>query len=169
MSEPRRRTDVELDKTNFGDDESVGPRVAGLLRMGMVGRQRVVDRLLDRLSLADGGAWFGRMLSMMGEAEGSIDLARIPDGAATFEELDREKRRAKRILSSALAEDDRLRGTLLYFVAVAGALALHRRRMSSQPDEALEPVLLDLAEVGPEAWRHIFRDAARVLEEGAAS
>ncbi len=168
MSEPRAHRDAELTRTNFGDEGVEGPRVAGLLRMGMVGRQRVVDRLLDRLSLADGNAWFGRMLAMMSEAEGSIDLARIPDGATTVEELEGEKRRAKRILASALAEDDRLRGTLLYFVAVAGALALHGARMSSQPDDVLEPVLLDLAEVGPPGWRHIFADAARALEEGAA-
>ncbi len=168
MSEPRSCQDTDLSKTNFGDAVEEA-RVAGLLRMGMVGRQRVVDRLLDRLSFVDGNAWFGRMLSMMGEAEGSIDLTRIPEGETSFESLDAEKRRAKRILSSALAKDDRLRGTLLYFVAVAGALAQHRRRMSSQPDEVLEPVLLDLAEVVPANWRDIFADAARVLEEGAAS
>jgi hypothetical protein len=161
-----RQDATERATTTVTNEDTEGTLVAGLLRMGMTGRQRVVDRLLDRMSLADGGTWFRRMLAMLAEAEGSSDLGLIPEGVVSREALEEEKRRAKRILGSAMAEEDRLRGTLLYFVAIAGALATHGERISSQPDEVLEPALLDLAEVAPEGWREMFSGAARAVAGG---
>jgi len=57
---------------------------------------------------------------------------------------------------------DRTNETALYYACIAGALAHHGKRVTSQKPEVLKEALLDLAASTPEPWSGLMKKAAGV-------
>jgi len=155
-------TTLQARDPSWPDHDPSSTAIVGLLRIGMTGAHRPVDRLLDRLTLADGHRWFGWAIAGESSDPDSpwADIARITVGSIELDSCARIKDLGKQILARSRASDiEHLRGTLLYMIGIAGALAWHRRLISTQSRDTIEPVLMDLSEAAPGEWRAFFAKA----------
>ena len=134
-------------------------QVSRMLRLGIRGRPRPIDSLLDRLAADDGAAWLGQVLS----DESMACLASLPspdeDHDVTLEQLTAIKEACKSTVLRTKAREGSLRAIVGYFFSVAGALALFRMNISSRGIDELEPILIDLASVTPPDWSALFERA----------
>lgn len=130
-----------------------------MLRLGIHGPPRPIDRLLDRLAADDGAAWLSEALS----DESTARLASLPsvgeEHDVTLEQLTAVKEACKSTALRTHAPDVSLRAMVGYFFSVAGALALFRTNISSRGNDELEPILIDLASVTPPDWSALFERA----------
>lgn len=155
MTAHRTRTDPK----NW---ELPSPTVAGLLQLGITSAHRPVDRLLDRVTSPAGASWFAWAVASTQSADAALerDLALIHQSPVDEAGCVRIKEAGKAMLATGGATDHGgLRGSLIYLIGVAGALAWHGKMISTQPPRVLEPILMDLAETAPEPWRPFFERA----------
>lgn len=133
-----------------------GSRASQLLRLGIAGPSRPVDDLISRLEQPDGVAWFSTQMN-------DRTLARLCDGTAPLDVLTlREvKEAAKQWLGRPSSVDERLRGLLGYFLAVALALRQHDENISSRPVPDIQSVLSDLATAIPDPWQSVLAFVSR--------
>jgi hypothetical protein len=134
----------------------VGSRASLLLRLGIAGPNRPIDDLISRLEQPDGVAWFStqmsdRTLARLGNGTASLDVA-------TLREL---KEVAKNWLGRPSSVDERLRGLLGYFLAVALALRQHDENISSRSVADIQSVLSDLATAIPDPWQSVLAFVSR--------
>jgi len=123
---------------------------------------RPVDRVIRRLECADAEEWFTTFL-----ARGPLSVFQDPEdalvnGRSGIDHLIALKNRAKTFLRESPESDEALYGILGYFLASAGALLHHGRLISSSRREDLDPMLLDLAGVLPDAYSQLLARAAFV-------
>lgn len=140
-----------------------------VLRMAVVRHQAAIDRLLDLLASEspDGADLFTRLLESPPLPDDLPSPRSVADDTPALPELERLKRHAKVMTANATGELDRMRGTALYTLAVAGALAHHARRISSAAPTELRQILLEFAELTSAPWSAIFARAAAAFTEGA--
>lgn len=81
------------------------------------------------------------------------DVARLPEGAPSLDDLERMKDRAKAAGTDASTLEEALCATLAYLVCVAAALAHHGRTITSRPRAEMDRILVDLADAVPARWR----------------
>jgi hypothetical protein len=143
-------------------DEALQNRetISRLLQLGITGPRRPVDALVERLSAADGAAYFKQMLARapiknLGDPEVALVHGRCDEVA-----LDRLKEASKRLLQDAINDTDRLAGLAGYFFSVAAALVHQDRNITSRSTQELHEVLLELASVSPGAWARFLGAAA---------
>ena len=145
----------------------VDPATAStLLRLGL-DQHRPVDRLIDRLSEADGGSWLESALSW-GPMQGHCsprDL--LLAGGADLELLKRIKERGKAMVKSAVSNDEQLAGLAGYFFAVAAALRWHGRLIANRARGEVAEILLDLAAVAPQPYQDLLGRAMSALQADA--
>lgn len=144
-----------------------------LLSHAFAGPARPIDDVIDRLARSDGERWFTSVVdSAMRDA--SIPASDI--ASSTWDERHEQvaipslqdcaalKRAAKDSLRRATSAEARVQATLIYFIAVGTALALHEVVLTSMPRVELEDVLVDLADAAPKPWNALLRRG--VLELG---
>lgn len=143
-------------------DEALQNRetISRLLQLGITGPRRPVDALVERLSAADGAAYFKQMLARapiknLGDPEVALVHGRCDEVA-----LDRLKEASKRLLQDAINDTDRLAGLAGYFFSVAAALVHQDRNITSRSTQELHEVLLELASVSPGTWARFLGAAA---------
>lgn len=134
--------------------------VSRLLQLGISGPRRPVDALVERLSAADGVAYFRQMIGRapiknLGDPEVALVHGRCDEVA-----VDRLKEASKRLLQDAINDTDRLAGLAGYFFAVAAALLHQDRNITSRSTQELHEVLLELASVSPPVWARFLGAAA---------
>ena len=143
---------------------AIGPEQASrMLRVGLVGPERPVDKLLDRLAGEDGAAWLGDVLG-----DGSMAILSSPpddgnDPAIALSQLVSLKEKCKSEALRRATPDASLRAMVGYFFSVAGALALYRVNISSRGEEDLRTILMDLASVAPPDWSAVFERALSAM------
>ncbi len=132
-----------------------GERLSRLLDLGMQGKQRAVDELLEHLEGGDAAELWNALLAggaaaseparkaLLGEA-GAID-----DVRAIYEA-------SKRGLRDAHAKEERLAALATLFLCMAAAAVHHGAWITSQSREDLEGVFLDLSMAAPEPWGGLF-------------
>lgn len=130
-----------------------------MLRLGLHGPARPVDKLLDRLGESDGENWLRNVLAM---EEWSV-LASVPNtnaqDAPVIEQLTKIKDAGKMTAVRGGSPETSLRAMVGYFFAIAGAFALFQTNISSRSATELEPILIDLASVAPPEWSGVFERA----------
>jgi hypothetical protein len=92
-----------------------------------------------------------RTLARLGNGTASLDVA-------TLREL---KEVAKNWLGRPSSVDERLRGLLGYFLAVALALRQHDENISSRSVADIQSVLSDLATAIPDPWQSVLAFVSR--------
>jgi len=136
-----------------------------LLRVGLRGPSRPVDRLLDRMAEPDGAAWLARILAdrslavLSAATDDETWKTLTPDDLVSLKEV--KKTAAVR----ANSPEATLKALVGYFFSIALALAFFERNISSRGAEELSPALMDLASVTPPDWSSIFERAASVVSE----
>jgi len=136
--------------------------MTGLLKMGLIEKQRPVDRLLDRLLEVDGADWFSEVIKEEPFITVFADPKTMCEGVVERLELKSLKSKGKRMCAPERGPEDRLRGTLAYMLSVAAGLVHRDEYMSSQPTSVIEPVLVDRSASVPEPWSGLFAAAGRV-------
>lgn len=134
-----------------------------LLRIGIHGPARPVDELLDRLAGTDGSAWLSDALATGPAAAFGPPDVTLARGNLTLEQLASIKQVSTRLVAQPASGTATLAAMAAYFFAVAAGLADFGTNLSSRPREDLEPILLDLASVTPDAWSDLFIRAAAAL------
>jgi len=130
-----------------------------LLRVGLRGPARPVDRLLDRLAEPDGATWLDGVLS-----EGPLAVLVEPAPSdLTPDHLRALKEMGKTAAMRADTRDATLRAMVGYFFSIAAGLAQFGQNISSRSAEELDPILMDLAAVSPSGWSAIFERAWSAL------
>lgn len=139
-----------------------GTRASQLLRLGIAGPSRPIDDLISRLEQPDGLAWFSSQMS-------TRPLARLANGTAPLDvaTLREVKEVAKNWLARPSSVDERLRGLLGYFLAVALALRHHDENISSRALADIRSVLSDLATAVPEPWQSVLAFVSRPRDPGS--
>ena len=125
-----------------------------MFRLDALGQRRAVDDVIERLRQPDGWAWWNKLMSDYPLAEGD-DRTR-----ADLAHLTRAKETHKAAMASLSPGPDRTSATALYYACIAGALAHHNKRITSQKPDALREALLDLAASTPEPWSALTKKAA---------
>ncbi|MBL8989997.1 MAG: hypothetical protein JNJ48_00290 [Phycisphaerae bacterium] len=131
--------------------DAAAQRLLGLAAGGVAPDAPLVA-LIERLERPDAPAWLAECLAqeplslIAGPARG-----RLADHTP-LEDLQRLKRRSKRLLASSSADHDRLRAALGYFLAVGLALARHGQLISSRPRPIVDGSIVDLASALPPDW-----------------
>ena len=133
-----------------------GSRASQLLRLGIAGPSRPIDDLISRLEQPDGIVWFSTQM-------GDPTLAPLGDGSAPLgvATLREVKEVAKHWLGRPSSVDERLRGLLGYFLAVALALRHHDENISSRSLADIRSVLSDLATAVPDPWQSVLAFVSR--------
>lgn len=152
-------------KSSHPDGPVEADQASRLLRVGLRGPARPVDRLLDRLAEEDGAKWLHGVLS-----DGSLDLlasATVDRGGAdiTLDALKSLKEIGKTSAMRADTRDATLRAMVGYFFSVGTGLAMFRENISSRSAEELDPILMDLASVSPPEWSAMFEKAWGALSD----
>jgi len=137
-------------------------RAAKLLRLGITGGKRPIDRVIARLAGPAGRAWLDDVLSHPALEFAGITPDQLASAGADLRALRSLKDRAKQTAAEAREEQPRDVAVLLYFLAVAAAMA-------SRPADDLVDVLVDLAEPLPDPWKAMLLEAARVACEPSRS
>lgn len=153
---------MSKDHTTKVEDLDPGT-MTGLLKIGIVDRQRPVDRLLDRLVAVDGGEWFAGVLLEAPFNDVFAEASVLCGGPVEHVELESLKSKGKRLSTPDKSPEDRLRGTLAYMMSVAAGLVHRESLMSSQPVDVLEPVLQDLSGAVGGEWSSLFMNAANKI------
>jgi hypothetical protein len=135
-----------------------------LLRVGLRGPSRPVDRLLDRLAEPDGKAWLAGVLS-----DGPLGLlasavTQGDEAAITMDHLRSIKEIGKTSAIRADTRDATLRAMVGYFFSIGVALARFGTNISSRSAEELDSILMDLASVAPPDWSALFERAWSALD-----
>ncbi len=127
-----------------------------LLRLGLGGRRRPVDDLIDRLHEADGAAWLSRALNAGPlHGIGAAD-AMLLEGKASVATLAAIKERSKVILERPRDREERLAGLAGYFLSIAAGLRHHGKVIGGRGREERDAVFLDLAAAAPPAWSEML-------------
>lgn len=154
-------TAMSKDKDHTTKIENLDPgTMTGLLKIGIIEKQRPVDRLLDRLIAVDGGEWFSNVIQEPPFNAVFADAAVLCQGPVERVEINSLKSKGKRLSGADRGQEDRLRGTLAYMLSVAAGLVHLEEMVSSQPAEVLEPVLQDLSGALSDEWSTLFASAA---------
>ncbi|MCW5764814.1 MAG: hypothetical protein KIT68_02420 [Phycisphaeraceae bacterium] len=131
--------------------DAAAQRLLGLAADGVAPEAPLIA-LIERLERPDAQAWLADCLALeplsiiAGPVRGQLaDLTPLED-------LQRLKRRSKRLLAASAAQPDRLRAALGYFLAVGLALARHGQLISSRPRPIVNASIVDLASALPPAW-----------------
>ena len=135
-------------------------RLSRFLLLGLRGEERPLDRLIERLSRADGESWFRNALESIPDVKGRSPVEQLAEGWASVQELCAIKDRCKHLRARSSGEEDILVSMLGYFLAVAAALVHHATVISGRSGKDLEPLLLDLATTVPEPWSDLLARAA---------
>ncbi|MEM8835500.1 MAG: hypothetical protein AAGD00_06745 [Planctomycetota bacterium] len=132
-------------------------RLTNLLRLGMIGTRKTYHRLLDRLAMEDGAAWFDGIAS---SAIRNFGIEREGDelrpAPTSLEEM---KRSGKRAVARDRSEPELLRGLIEYFLALSIEASHNGRWMTSRDPSELAPIMLDLAASVSPPWSAIFERA----------
>ncbi len=145
---------------------AIGPEQASrMLRVGLAGPERPIDRLLDRLSDDDGAAWLRDVLSDGALAILDSVVAARRDRTVTVEALTTLKEQCKSAVVGRRDPEASLRAMVGYFFAIAAAIAVFGTIISSRGADELEPILTDLASVTPPDWSSVFERALSVVSE----
>lgn len=143
-------------------DSAESALLARLLKLGVRGPARPVDRLIERLSRPDSAAWLNDALrEIAGSAGGSVE-GTVLNGATHITALRSLKDRCKKAAAKGSPGEEPLAPMLGYFMALASAMAHHNALISSVPRSEIEGVLLDLACVLPDPWAELFCKATLV-------
>ncbi len=130
-----------------------------MLRLGIHGPPRPINKLLDRLASDDGEAWLSKILS----DDSMACLASLPSAVesndVTLEALTAVKEACKSTAIRMNTPGASLQAMVGYFFSVTAALALFRTNISSLGTEELKPILIDLASVAPPYWSALFERA----------
>lgn len=122
--------------------------VTRLMRLGVGKAGRPVDELIACLESQTGNSWLAVAVTRP-----PLNRLVAPDLSGlricASEELERIKSDGKRMAADHQSQDERLRGLLAYFLALAAGKAQHQAWLSGQPPEQIVSVLGDLATVLP--------------------
>lgn len=132
-------------------------RLTNLLRLGMVGTRKTYHRLLDRLALDDGPAWFDSVAEKALRDFGVVREGNEVHPAPTS--LDEMKRAGKRAVARDRSEPELLKGLVEYFLALSIEASHSGRWMTSRDPSELAPIMLDLAASVSTPWSTIFERA----------
>lgn len=126
-----------------------------MLSMGLVGERRPLDKLIERLSRDPHHQW---LYEMMRRQDRLLPIAcqSMLDGSATVPQLTRVKELSKSEIAAAETTEYALAALATYCLSVGSALAHHGVLISSQPREEWDALLIDLADVMPQAWRELL-------------
>jgi len=152
-------------KSSHPDGPVEADQASRLLRVGLRGPARPVDRLLDRLAEEDGAKWLRGVLSddPLGLlASATADRA---EAGITLDALKSLKQIGKTSAMRADTRDATLRAMVGYFFSVGTGLAMFRENISSRSAEELDPILMDLASVSPPEWSALFEKAWAALSD----
>jgi len=146
-AEPRSGVDPASDPNTF----------SRLMRLGLDGSNRPIDRVIARLELEDGAAW------LFSTFENTVlQVLLNPAAKPSLAELVEAKGFSKGLIAAPRTRDDWLRGVAGYFLSCGLALALHQQHISGKEIDHLRQVLADLATVLPEPLQTVM---ARVSQD----
>ena len=136
------------------DKPSAPDSATRIFRLDAAGQRRAVDDVIDRLRQPDGWAWWTGLVADYPPADG-------PDRThASLVHLTRAKEAHKARIAKLAPGPERTTATALYYACIAGALAHHGKRITTQKPEVLKEALLDLAASTPEPWPALLKKAA---------
>lgn len=145
----------------FPEDISVDA-ASRLLKLGLGGRRRPVDDLIDRLHEPDGARWLTQALDA-GPLEGIGDAEAIfLNGEGGLAKLTAIKERSKVILDRPRDRDERLAGLAAYFLSIAAGLRHHGKVIGGRGREDRNTVLLDIAAAAPAPFSEMLGKATLV-------
>jgi len=127
--------------------------------MGLVGKHRPLDDLVDRIGQPDGRAWLQTALRRH-EKSLPTSMQSLLDGAAPLAQMQRAKELSKSMIAGAENRELSLAALSVYCLAVAAALVHHGRLISSQSRDEWDILFVDLADVMPVPWRDLLMQAA---------
>jgi len=135
-------------------------QVGRLLSVALAGPRRPVDRAIDRLAAPDGHRWLEHILKVYSSVAVGDARALLLDKSADLNRLVELKKIAKAVLAEEQKKTPSPHATLVYFLAVAAARAHRGVSISSQSQDQIDPVLVDLADAAPKPWNELFEKAA---------
>ena len=143
-------------------------RLSRLLQLGLVRPKGDVEKLIERLSLPDGGEWFRSVVESGFLASWGDPKRTFLEGGATVEMLSSIKDESKKAFSRPGDPDRSMAAIAGYLFSVAAALVRHGVLISSLPREEVDSILLDLAVAAPAPWGDFLGQAA-LTPQGSAS
>ena len=132
-------------------------RTAHLLGLALSQRERPIDRVIARLREPDGATWVEQAIETVGREMSMPLRAMLLDGAP-LEQLRIAKESVKRQSKTAEAEQ-KMAGTLAYFLLIATAMARHGKIISAQPTAQVRAVLVGLADCVPTQYATDVRES----------
>lgn len=140
----------------LGGSDAENAIAARLLKLGVRGPTRPVDRLIERLSRTDRGVWLDDAIrEVSGSSTETVSVLTLTP-STPLGSIRALKDRCKRQAAKGLPGQEPLEPMLGYFIALAAAMAHHGALISSVPRSEIEGVLLDLACVLPDPWADLF-------------
>ena len=130
-----------------------------MLSMGLVGKHRPLDDLIDRLSRPDGQVWLQTLLRRQDRTL-PMSMQSLLDGTASLDQLKRTKDISKSLIADAETREMALGALAVYCLSVAAALVHHGQLISSQSREEWDTLFVDLSAVMPVPWRDLLMQAA---------
>jgi hypothetical protein len=131
--------------------------VSRLLSLGLSGKREPIDELVDRLRQPDGAPWLRAALARGPLSELGPLEELLAAGSAKLSQMEELKKRSNALLENPAERDAFLSGMACYFFSIAAALVHHRRLITSQTREKLDPVLKKLARAVPEPWAELLK------------
>jgi len=130
-----------------------------MLSMGLVGKHRPLDDLIDRISRPDGQVWLQSLLRQYDRTM-PMSMQSMLDGSASLDQLKRTKDISKSLIADSATREMALGALAVYCLTVAAALVHHGQLISTQPREEWDTLFVDLADVMPVPWRDLLMQAA---------